>query len=292
MSELAKRVASALVAAPLAIGAVYWGDAALATFLGAVAGAGAWEFYRIARGAGAAPFAEAGIVLAALCPLVAHAQHLRARDGLTPLFTLPLTVPVLVVLALFAAAIWRRGVDGRPLVAVATTVLGVAYVGVPLSYGYALRYHDYAVGRVAGTVVVMFPLVLTWASDIGAYAFGRLTGRRKLIPSVSPGKTVEGALGGLVCTMGAALVYERVLLRPAAQLAMAPWWAAAFGLAVSVAAQVGDLVESLLKREARIKDSSRLIPGHGGVLDRVDSVLFVLPVAYMLLGWLLLPAPR
>jgi phosphatidate cytidylyltransferase len=198
---------------------------------------------------------------------------------------------LVAVLALLAAAIWRRGVDGRPLVSVAATVLGVVYVAVPLAYGYALRYHEYAVGRAAGTAVVLFPVVLTWASDIGGYFVGRLAGRRKLIPAVSPGKTVEGALGGLALTVVAALAYERLALRPLAQLGMAPWWAAAFGLVVSVAAQLGDLVESLLKREAGVKDSSRLIPGHGGVLDRVDSLLFVLPVAYLLLGWLLLPAP-
>ena len=291
MSELAKRVVSALVAAPLAIGAVYWGGAALATFLGVIAAAGAWEFYRMARGAGAAPFAGAGIALAAAAPLVAHAHHLPARSGPGPLFTLPAVVPVLAMLALFAAAIWRRGVAGRPLVAVASTVLGVAYVGVPIAYGYALRYHAYAIGRAAGSAVVMFPVLLTWASDIGAYAFGRMLGRHKLIPAVSPGKTVEGALGGLLCTMLVAIAYEAWVLRPVAQLAMAPWWAAAFGLAISVAAQIGDLVESLLKREAGIKDSSRLIPGHGGVLDRVDSLLFVLPLAYLLLGAMLLPAP-
>ncbi len=291
MSELAKRVASALVLAPVAIAAVWWGDAPLATLLGVIAGAGAWEFYRIARGAGAAPFAEAGIVLAAVAPLVAHAHRLPARDGPGPLFTLPVTVPVLVVLALFAAAIWRRGAAGHPLLAVAATVLGVVYVGVPLAYGYALRYHEYAIGRAGGAAVVMFPVLLTWASDIGAYAFGRTMGRRKLIPSVSPGKTLEGSLGGLLVTMLVALAYERFLLRPVAELAIAPWWAALFGVAISVAAQVGDLVESLLKREAGVKDSSRLIPGHGGVLDRVDSLLFVLPLAYLLLGWLLLPAP-
>jgi phosphatidate cytidylyltransferase len=292
VTELAKRVASALVLAPLAIGAVYWGDAALATFLGAAAAAGAWEFYRMARAGGAPAFETSGIVLAGATPLVAHAHQLRLMGGPgSPIPPIPAVAPLVAVLALLAAAIWRRGVDGRPLVSVAATVLGVVYVAVPLAYGYALRYHEYAVGRAAGTAVVLFPVVLTWASDIGGYFVGRLAGRRKLIPAVSPGKTVEGALGGLALTVVAALAYERLALRPLAQLGMAPWWAAAFGLVVSVAAQLGDLVESLLKREAGVKDSSRLIPGHGGVLDRVDSLLFVLPVAYLLLGWLLLPAP-
>ena len=285
MSELAKRVASALVLAPVAVAAVWLGDAALATFLGVAAAAGAWEFYRISRGAGADPFDGAGIALAAVVPLVAHAERLY------PQFDLPLTAPLLVVLALFAAAIWRRGVAGHPLLAVAATVLGVVYAAVPLGYGYALRYHEYAVGRAAGSVVLLYPMLLTWASDIGAYAFGRLFGKTKLIPSVSPGKTVQGSLGGLLCTVLVSLAYAHWVLRPVAQLAMAPWWAAAFGLVISVAAQVGDLVESMIKREAGIKDSSHLIPGHGGVLDRVDSLLFVLPVAYALLGWLLIPAP-
>jgi phosphatidate cytidylyltransferase len=154
-----------------------------------------------------------------------------------------------------------------------------------------LRYHDYAVGRTAGAAVVMFPILLTWASDIGAYAVGRLAGRRKLIPAVSPGKTVEGALGALVVTTLAAVAYERLALRPLAQLAIAPWWAAAFGLAISLAAQLGDLAESLLKRDAGVKDSSHLLPGHGGILDRFDSLFFVLPVSALVLGWILLPAP-
>ena len=217
-------------------------------------------------------------------PIVVHAHYLRV-------VRLPLAVGVVAVLALIATAIWRRGVARRPLLAVATTVLAILYVGVPLCYAYALRYHEYAVGRTAGAAVVMFPILLTWASDIGAYAVGRLTGRHKLIPAVSPGKTVEGALGALVVTVVAAIAYERFALRPLAQLAIAPWWAAAFGLAVSLAAQVGDLAESLFKRDAGVKDSSHLIPGHGGILDRFDSLFFVLPVSSLVLGWILLPAP-
>ena len=112
------------------------------------------------------------------------------------------------------------------------------------------------------------------------------------MPSVSPGKTVSGAIGGLVVSVLATWLYVRYALQPVAQLAFTTTGTIVFGLVISVAAQVGDLVESLLKREAGVKDSSNLIPGHGGVLDRLDSLFFVLPTAHVLLGWLLIPAPR
>ena len=137
-------------------------------------------------------------------------------------------------------------------------------------------------------------MVLTWASDIGAYFVGRAVGRRKLIPAVSPGKTVEGALGGVLFTVLVAWAYVALVLTPVAHLDVRPMGLVLFGVAVSVAAQLGDLAESLLKREAGVKDSSHLIPGHGGVLDRMDSIFFVLPVAYLLLDRfrLLLPVPQ
>jgi phosphatidate cytidylyltransferase len=282
-SELGKRVASALVLAPVAVACVWFGDAPLAALLACAAAAGAWEFYRLAVAGGARPFARSGIVAAGLLPIAVHAETLGV-------VRVPLAAGVLFTLALLGAAVWRRGVDGHPLLAVATTLLGVAYVAAPLCYGYALRNFPYAVGRPAGTAVLMLPVLATWASDVGAYFAGRAIGGRKLIPSVSPGKTVAGAVGGLILTGIVAVLYERYALKPYAQLAFLPGRALAFGLAVSVAAQLGDLVESLLKRDAGVKDSSRLIPGHGGVLDRVDSLLFVLPLSHVLLGWLLIPA--
>jgi CDP-diglyceride synthetase len=124
------------------------------------------------------------------------------------------------------------------------------------------------------------------------YFVGRALGRRKLIPSVSPGKTVAGAMGGLVASMLVAWLYARSVLVPVASLGLTPWGALGFGATISVAAQIGDLFESLLKREARVKDSSHIIPGHGGILDRFDSLIFVLPVAYLLLGWLPIPIVR
>jgi phosphatidate cytidylyltransferase len=118
-------------------------------------------------------------------------------------------------------------------------------------------------------------------------------GKHKLIPSVSPGKTIEGTIGGLIASVLVSWVLVRWLLRPAAHLDFrsAPVGVIAYGIVVSIVAQIGDIAESLLKRDAGVKDSSTLIPGHGGVLDRVDSLLFVFPVSYVLFGWLLTWAP-
>jgi phosphatidate cytidylyltransferase len=135
-------------------------------------------------------------------------------------------------------------------------------------------------------------VLLTWSSDTGAYFVGRLVGRTKLMPAVSPAKTVEGALGGVALSVIMCFVFVRTLLVPQGQLGLSPTGMVLFGIAIAVAAQLGDLFESLLKREAHVKDSSGLLPGHGGFLDRVDSLLFVLPVAALLLDRLLIPAPH
>ncbi|MFL5608212.1 MAG: phosphatidate cytidylyltransferase [Gemmatimonadaceae bacterium] len=299
MSELTKRVLVAVVAAPIALWIVLAGGAPLAGMLAVVSAVGAWEFYRISRAAGAYPLADAGIALAGLVPLAIHASYLGV-------FTVRPALAALVVLLLLGATIWLRGVDGRPLSAAAVTILGVLYTGGMLGFGYAIRYHDTVIGydlvgashlglgsfaiRVPpGGVLLIFPLVITWASDIGAYFVGRAIGGRKLIPSVSPGKTVAGAVGGLVASMLVSYLYARGVLAPAAHLGFTPFGALLFGAIISAAAQVGDLFESLIKRDGGVKDSSRIIPGHGGVLDRFDSLIFVLPVAYLLLGWLPLP---
>ena len=284
MSELTRRILFAVIAAPASIAIVYLGDWALAILLSVLAALAAWELFRIARDTGAFPLDIAGISLAALVPIAVHAQRLGV-------YTLSLTVLVAIVLLLFASTIWLRGPQGKPLSSVAITAFGVMYASL-FSYVYALRYHDYAVGAGAGTALVVLPVILTWATDIGAYTFGRTFGRKKLIPSVSPGKTVEGAVGGLGITIVICLLYVRFILMPYAQLGLTIQGAVLFAIVVSVAAQTGDLAESLLKREAGIKDSSNIIPGHGGILDRFDSLLFVMPIAFLLLGRLLLPIPQ
>jgi phosphatidate cytidylyltransferase len=301
VSELTRRVLFAIVAAPIGIWVILAGDWPLAAALAVASALGAWEFFRIARASGVHGFANAGTALAGVVPLALHAHYLGV-------YTVRSSLAALAVLAVLGATIWRRGVNGRPLSAAAVTVLGVLYTGGLLSFAYALRYHDtvryydglpsMAGARLAGLSVspggmlLLLPVLLTWASDIGAYFVGRAIGGRKLMPSVSPGKTVAGAVGGLGASVLVAWVGGRLLLPRVAQLTLTPLGAVMFGAAISVAAQIGDLFESLLKREAGVKNSSSLLPGHGGVLDRFDSVLFALPVAYLLADWLLKPAPR
>ena len=293
MTELTKRILFGVPAAVIAIAIVLAGGAALAALLAIVSALGAWEFYRLARASGHSPLSDVGCALAGLFPLAVHARYLG--------FVLPkFSYFAAVLLVILAAIIWARGVAGKPVGAAATTVLGVLYTGGLLSFAYSIRYHDYAAGGVrlgsipiaAGGVLLGLPLVLTWATDIGAMLFGRMIGGRKLIPAVSPGKTISGAIGGVLLAVVIAWLYVHFVLRPSAQLGMTTRGIVGFAILISVAGQIGDIFESLLKREAGVKDSSALLPGHGGVLDRVDSLLFVLPVAHLMLGWLLIPAPR
>lgn len=283
MSELTRRIIFAVIAAPASIGVIYYGDWALTIVLSVIAALGAWELFRMSRDT-ALPLEQAGILLAGLLPIAVHARRLGV-------YSMSMTAVVCMVLVLFASTIWLRGPVGRPLSSVAITAFGVMYAGL-ISYVYTLRYHPYAIGAAAGTALVMLPLLLTWSTDVGAYAFGRLFGKKKLIPSVSPGKTVAGAVGGLALTVVICLLYVRFILMPYAQLGLTLQGAILFGIVVSIAAQTGDLAESLLKREAGVKDSSRILPGHGGILDRFDSLLFVMPVSFLVLNHLLLPVPR
>lgn len=285
MGALARRILVAVVAIPIAVAAGYLGELTLATVLSLLAGLGAWELFRFARANGSPAIEAIGIPLAALIPLGAHA----ARIGWVQA---PLAAGGAVFVALAGAVLWARAPGEKPLGAVAVTTFGVLYTGATLAFAYALRHHRFVVEPAAGAVLVFFPIVLTWLSDTGAYAAGRAFGKRKLMAAVSPGKTVAGAVGAVIVSMIGAWAYNTYLLRPVAQLSLAPWTALIFGAVISGVGQVGDLVESLFKREAGVKDSSTLFSAHGGVLDRLDSLYFAIPVAYLILSRLLLAAPR
>ncbi len=280
MTELTKRTLFAVGAIPVVVGAVWFGGAALAALLSVAAALSAWEYGRLAEAAGQRPMTAWLIVLAALVPLAVHAVHLG-------LWIPPLTVIALLPPVLLTVAMWTRGATGRPLEATATTLFGAWYTGGMLSFAYALRYHRFAIGALAGTLLLLLPLVLTWINDSGAFFFGKRFGRRKLMPSVSPGKTIAGAVGAVATCLVGTWAYSAFLLGPYANLGLSWTGIIIFGTAISAAAQVGDLAESLLKRQAGVKDSSALIPGHGGVLDRLDSLFFTIPLGYVLLDVLL-----
>ena len=152
----------------------------------------------------------------------------------------------------------------------AIAALGVCYVALPFAALILTRLGD------AGLQWVSLAFLTTFATDTGAYAVGKAMGRRKLAPSVSPGKTWEGAAGGLLAAMGAAAGLVHLLDGVESRV----WPALALGLAIGGAAQTGDLLESKLKRMAGAKNSGRLIPGHGGLLDRLDSLVPVFPLVY------------
>ncbi|KEH53048.1 CDP-archaeol synthase [Streptococcus macedonicus] len=134
--------------------------------------------------------------------------------------------------------------------------------------------------RISGLDKVLFALFIVWATDTGAYMIGRRFGRRKLLPKVSPNKTIEGSLGGIVCAIIVALIFmlvDKAVYTPHNLFAML-----IYVVLFSVFGQFGDLVESAIKRHFGVKDSGKLIPGHGGILDRFDSMIFVFPIMHLL----------
>ena len=196
----------------------------------------------------------------------------------------------------YAAAVWLIGVltwglvarapAERPLAAVAITVLAVAYTGALPAFLLDMRHHGHGLRSWAGAWLVFFPLVVTWVCDTAAMFGGRAIGGPKLAPTVSPGKTRSGSLAGVVGGLLVAPLFAAAIF-PRVGVTVPLWQLLAIAAVLGVVGQVGDLAESLFKREAGVKDSSQLIPGHGGVLDRLDSLYFVIPMAaamYRLFG--------
>jgi len=220
--------------------------------------------------------------LGSLLVVASNALPLFAVE-LLPAQAWPFVTFGVVMFGAFAVEIFDYLPQQQTTTRLALTVLAIVYVGVCLSSVVQLRLLGPGVGLAAlGALIVVVKL-----SDTGAYTVGRLVGRTKLAPKLSPGKTIEGSLGGLIAgVLGALWAFHWLLPRLAerpVELIPGTWlW---FGLAVGIAGMLGDLAESLFKREAGRKDSSRWMPGFGGVLDLLDSILLGAPVA--LLVWVL-----
>jgi len=280
-SDLAARLAVAVVGIPLIVAIVYVGGWLLGVMIAAVAAIAAHEFNVMAAATGGRPFSRLGTASAAL--MVLAATWGRTLEA----FALPaLTLVLLLTLVCLSLAIWRRWPEGRPVSAVSATVTGVIYTGGTLAFLLLLRHLPTADGvapvAAAGTALACLPLGATWIGDSCAYFAGRAWGRTKLIPHVSPGKTVVGGVAGLLGTVAAAAAWVAVFVGPDTWPGFGVVEAAGIGLLMGAAAQIGDLAASVLKREAGVKDSGRLLPGHGGAIDRFDALFFTIPLFYVL----------
>jgi len=282
------RVATAIVGVPVVIALIWWGGVGYSVAVGVILAVAALEFYTavapgptnpslaenplttlaqrpLPRLLNQRPLSLLGIALVALLVAGAH----NGADWWTGALALAAVLPSLWLIA--------RGETQGSLTAWLAVVGGVLYVGWLGSYLVPLRHLD------EDGQWVFLAVFAAFANDTGAYFVGMAIGRTPLAPRVSPSKTVEGSLGGLAC--GAAAV---PLLSYALGLDIDAGPLIPLAILVPVAAQLGDLAESLLKRSAGVKDAGVLVPGHGGVLDRLDSLLFVVPMVYYYAIWVIL----
>ena len=256
------RVLTAAVYAIVVIGAVLWGHLPTAIVFGAMSGLAAAEFYAMERRESRLPNEFFGVAAAAIMPLSAS---LWGLPGLSATLT-----------ALIAASlVWHTAFRRTRTADTAITLFGAVYTGFLLAYlVLVIRTFE------AGTALALLLIVSVWANDVFAYLVGSTIGRHKLAPAISPKKSWEGFFAGAAVTI--------------ALWSTAPFFAMfnlefvqglLTGAAVALASLIGDLAESRMKREAGVKDSGTLLPGHGGFLDRLDSLILVCLVAYWVLWW-------
>ena len=195
----------------------------------------------------------------------------------------PLWTFVAVLMAAFLSQSLQFRRAGTTMATIAGTILVVAYVGLLGSFIIQIRWFD---GPYHGLIPLAALVATAKGSDTGAYTLGRIAGRHKLWPRLSPNKTIEGAIGGLVFGMLASLIVSAVAKYGLEAPGLGWTESVGFGLVVALAAQLGDLMESMIKRDCETKDASSSVPGFGGVLDVLDSLLFSAPVAYGYWIWL------
>ena len=258
-----KRAISAIILIPVIIFLVWWGGYPYSALIVLVTGLMLIEFWGLSRSIGV----KAGRIFTVGCGVLCC---LSAVD------LIGVKIPIELVLALtlflpFSYQIFRDQVNVAFL-SVASTLLGVVYIG--WAFGHHLILLRDLSG--AGRGLVFFLLVTIWLGDTAAYIFGRWFGTHKLSPRISPGKTIEGTIAGLVFGALGGLGVWSFFLKDIVSLPHA----LVLGILLGIVGQLGDLSESVIKRSADVKDSGHLIPGHGGLLDRCDSLIFSAPVLY------------
>ncbi|HYL65406.1 MAG TPA: phosphatidate cytidylyltransferase [Candidatus Methylomirabilis sp.] len=286
-----KRVATAVVLIPLVVFLVLWGSTAMVSVgIGLVILLALFEFFALGDAIGHRAYrfwtatCALGLVyvqwLAAIAPSYELAGGLALHREIGKILgVLPTIADVFFIFLLGVAALtlWtsRPLVEGLPAAGISSSAL--ILVALPLTY--AIRLHGQERN---GPQLLLFALVITWVGDTAAYFAGRGIGKHKLAPHLSPNKTWEGTVASILGALLVGLVFSRWMLVPLPHLlAMA-----AIG---NIGGQAGDLLESAYKRSAGVKDSGSLLPGHGGVLDRVDALILTFPVVWYYWIWIYLP---
>jgi phosphatidate cytidylyltransferase len=255
---------------PLGMAIIYWGGAAYVAFIALILGLAAWEYVNLYRTAGLRPV---GVIVigGVLATTLA-----RAIDGFG---SAPWILGALVLVSMgYHSITYERGRD-QAAVDLGITLGGIMYIGWLGAYLISIR--DISNGL--WWELLVLPAV--WSADTGAYFIGRRFGRHQFSPRLSPKKTWEGYFGGIVTgILGGALFAALWGIRVGPEV-MQPWHGAVLGLVLAVITPLGDLGESMIKRQVGAKDSSNLIPGHGGMLDRIDSWLWAVTIGYYIVIW-------
>jgi phosphatidate cytidylyltransferase len=286
-----KRVATALVLIPCVVGLVLWGSTAvLAVGLAFVMLLALFEYFALGDAIGHRAYrfwtATCALGLVYVQWLAAIAPSYELAGGLTlhrmigrVLGIIPAVQDVLFIFLLGVAALTlctkRPMVEALPAAGISSS--GLLLVALPLTY--TIRLH--AIGR-DGPKLLMFVLVITWVGDSAAYFVGRAIGRHPLSPVLSPKKSWEGTIASILGALLVAIVFVRFLMVPLPHLL-------AMAAVGNVAGQAGDLLESAYKRSAGVKDSGSLLPGHGGILDRIDALILAIPVVWYYWIWIYKP---
>lgn len=271
MRSLLLRVLSALVGIPIILGLLWAGGWVLFGGLLVLTVSASYELHRMLTGDGRRPLSLFSLALSLDFLLAAIVTSWRV-----PLIEGGISILLLLTFTWLLVA--RKTLDGS-LVDWALTMAVPFYIGWPLSLFLLLRGSSHF-SFSAGFWLMLVVIGGVWVFDSAAFFTGRFLGRHKLATLVSPSKTWEGVIGGMIGGIGATLLLTLPLHIPF-------YHAIILGILISIAGQVGDLAESLLKRQTHVKDSSHLIPGHGGMLDRIDSQLFAVIVVYLYASWML-----
>lgn len=257
------RAISGAVYVALVLGSIFLGSWAFAIVMGFAMLVSLGEFYNISKALGVKPQQILGFITAILIFLAGYAGSFGLFGGVVDRQLWYAVIPA--VIAVFFAELYRK--QESPFTNIGYTILGLVYVAVP----FALM--NYVLQKGGQNIMFCF-FILLWANDTFAFLFGIALGKHKLFPSISPKKSWEGYIGGIISVV--LVAYLMHLLFADVELIHI----VVIGLIVAVTGVFGDLVESMLKRSAGVKDSGKIMPGHGGLLDRFDAVLLSLPLVF------------